>query len=168
MRMCGVAVLGLGMALLAGVLPAAAASAEGSWKTQDGTEITVAKCDADYCGTLTWIVVPKEFQAQCQQMGRDAITAVMRDEKNPDPTLKNRPILGMSMLTLTPAGDPNSYNAVVYNAQDGSTNNAQVFILDGGNTLRIGGGCFGSMCAISQDWPRVPTRDGPPDFTCKP
>lgn len=140
----------------------------GTWKTLDGTEISINQCASGFCGVLSFVVMPKEFQAQCEQMAHDAVAEAMHDENNPDPTLKTRPILGMEMMTLTPTSDPDSFNAVVYNAQDGSTNDAQAFVLDNGKTLRVGGGCLGSMCAVSQDWPKVASRDGPPDFACKP
>jgi hypothetical protein len=33
--------------------------------------------------------------------------------------------------------------------------------------LRLGGGCLMGLCAVTQDWPRVPPRDNTPDFTCE-
>lgn len=144
---------------------AAETSIEGSWRTQNGTEVTIAPCGDIYCGYLSWVVVPPEYAEQCAA-DRAAFAAQMLDTRNPDPTLQSRPIVGLELMHLRPTG--NDFAGDVYNAQDGSTvNNLTVWVTDGGETLRIGGGCFGHMCIGTQDWPRVPTRPAY-DFSCTP
>jgi uncharacterized protein (DUF2147 family) len=144
---------------------AADTSIEGSWRTQNGTEVTIAPCGDTYCGYLSWVVVPPEYAEQCAA-DRAAFAAQMLDARNPDPTLQSRPIVGLELMHLRPTG--NDFVGDVYNAQDGSTvNNLTVWVTDGGETLRIGGGCFGHMCIGTQDWPRVPTRPAY-DFSCTP
>ena len=160
---------------------AAETSIEGSWRTQNGTEVTIAPCgdalcgeclaappvhDGDtYCGYLRWVVGPPEYAEQCAA-DRAAFAAQMLDARNPDPTLQSRPIVGLELMHLRPTG--NDFAGDIYNAQDGSTvNNLTVWVTDGGDTLRIGGGCFGHMCIGTQDWPRVPTRPAF-DFSCTP
>ena len=91
----------------------------------------------------------------------------MLDYSNPDKSKQTRPLLGVQMMSIKTTSDPNTYTASVYNPQDGSPNDIQVFILNGGSTLRVGGGCIGSMCAVTQDWPKVPDRAEAPDFTCE-
>ena len=141
--------------------------AQGTWRTLNGTEITVEPCAADeYCGRLSWVIVPKINAEQCHAVEKQAFASLMLDYKNPDKALQTRPILGLTMLTLKPTADPTSFTASVYNPQDGSTNDVQVFIMNDGHTLRIGGGCLGTVCVQSQDWPRVPDRANVPDFTC--
>jgi len=95
-----------------------------------------------------------------------AFAALMLDYSNPDKSLQTRPLLGLNMMQIKPTGDPNTYTASVYNPQDGSTNDVEVFILNGGSTLQIGGACMGTMCAVTQDWPKVPDRPDAPTFTC--
>ena len=90
----------------------------------------------------------------------------MLDYNNPDPSQKTRPILGLPMMKLSPTGDPTAFTAKVYNPQDGSTNDISVWIL-AGNTMRIGGACLGTVCAVTQDWPRVQPREVSPDFSCE-
>jgi len=138
----------------------------GTWQTLDGTEISVQPCEQDFCGYLTWVVIPKDLKVQCEQMDHAAFSAELMDIKNPDKAMQTRPILGLHMLTAKPTSDPANFTASIYNPTDGSTNDVQLFVLNGGTTLRIGGGCVGSMCAITQDWPKVPTREGPPDYVC--
>jgi len=140
--------------------------AEGTWRTQNGTEITIAPCPEGFCGTLSWVVIPKAQAEMCRTTDKTAFASLMMDYQNPDKSLKTRPILGMQMMTLTPTGDPTAFTAKIYNAEDGSTNDISVWILNGNSTLRIGGGCLGSVCAVTQDWPKVPPRPVSPDFTC--
>ena len=142
-------------------------SATGTWRTMEGDEITVGPCGSQLCGTLSYIVIPKKNAGDCRSMDHQAFGALMLDYGNPDKSLQSRPLLGMTTLTIQPTGDPNAYTAVAYNPQDGSTNNVQLFVLNGGSTLRLGGGCLGSMCAVTQDWPKVPERANTPDFTCE-
>jgi len=142
-------------------------SAVGTWKTQEGDEITVAPCGSDLCGTLSYIIIPKKNAADCRSMDHQAFGALMLDYSNPDKSLQTRPLLGVQMMSIKTTSDPNTYTASVYNPQDGSTNDIQVFILNGGSTLRVGGGCIGSMCAVTQDWPKVPDRPDAPNFTCE-
>jgi uncharacterized protein (DUF2147 family) len=153
--------------IFAALAVSAASPAEGTWKTQNGTEIHVAACGKGYCGSLSWVVIPQAQAGMCRGTDKAAFASLMMDYQNPDQALKTRPILGMQMLTLTPTSDPAAFGGKVYNAQDGSTNDISVWILNEGTTLRIGGACLGSVCAVTQDWPRVPDRENTPDFTCE-
>lgn len=158
-----------GIVVAAGLAATAAnaqtASIEGTWKTANGTEITVAPCDGGFCGTLSWIVIPKEQSGMCKTMPKADFASLMLDYKNPDKTLQTRPLIGVQMLTVKPTNDANAYTAKVYNAEDGSTNDVLMWVLNG-SVLRLGGACIGSLCAVTQDWPRVETREATPDFTC--
>ena len=160
-----------------GTLPASAAPVSlssvigppivGTWRTLDGTEVNVAPCPEGLCGTLSYIVIPKKNAADCRSMDHAAFASLMLDYSNPDKSLQTRPLLGMPMLKITPTGDPNNYTATAYNPQDGSTNDVLLFLVNGGSTLRLGGGCVGTMCVVTQDWPRVADRPDGPDFSCE-
>lgn len=143
-----------------------ASPAEGTWRTQTGTEITIAPCDQGLCGALTFITIPKKNAEQCRSMDKQSFASLILDYGNPDKSLQTRPLLGLVMLTLKPTDDPASFGGQVYNPEDGSTNDVQVFIMNNGSTLRIGGGCIGTICVQSQDWPKVPARETVPDFSC--
>jgi uncharacterized protein (DUF2147 family) len=176
-RRAAVVFAGLALVISAGfVAPALAQTAtpaaltgapiEGTWRTLNGTEITITPCDAGYCGVLSWVLIPKANADQCRATDHTAFASLMMDYKNPDKAQQTRPILGLTMLKVKPSNDPHSFNASVYNPEDGSTNDVQVFILNNDKTLKIGGGCIGTICVQSQDWPRVPDREGTPDFSC--
>jgi uncharacterized protein (DUF2147 family) len=167
----------ISVTLLVGLAPVLAAPvplsavmgspAEGTWRTANGTEVTIGPCATGLCGTLSWVVIPKKNAEQCRTTEKQAFASLMLDYSNPDKALQTRPLLGLTMLTLTATNDPTAFTAKVYNPEDGSTNDVQVFIMNGSSTLRIGGGCLGTMCVQSQDWPRVSARPIVPDFTCE-
>lgn len=165
MRTHSLVVLIFAALAMGGNAAAAETAIAGSWRTQNGTEVTIAPCGDAYCGYLSWVVIPPDYASQCSA-DRAAFAAQMRDVRNPDPTLQSRPIVGLELMHLRPTG--NDYAGDVYNVEDGSTvNNLTAWITDHGQTLRIGGGCFGHMCIGTQDWPRVPTRPAY-DFSCTP
>ena len=73
--------------------PAAAqapASIAGRWVAEDGTAVvTIASCSANaavYCGRVSQFLVAEPKGG-------------FRDAKNPDPRLRNRPVLGASVFT---------------------------------------------------------------------
>ncbi len=152
-----------GMAAAAPGLPA---PVEGTWRTLNGTEVTVAPCPQGYCGTLSWIVVPSEEAGLCHA-DRDAFRQLLLDYRNANKSLQTRPLLGAPILTLKPTGDPTTYTATIYNAEDGKSYDGLIWVVDGNRVLRLGGGCLVGLCAVTQDWPRVPDREGTPDFTCQ-
>lgn len=139
----------------------------GSWKTQNGTEVTVAPCGKSFCGSLSWVVIPKDYSATCEA-DKAAFGEQMLDVNNQNSSLRTRKILGMQMLTLKQTGDPRTFTASIYNAEDGKTYDGIVWVVNNDKTLRLGGGCLGQICVVTQDWPRVPPRDNTPDFSCRP
>ena len=137
---------------------------EGTWRTLTGTEINVQPCGQDFCGTFSYIVIPAKEADTCRSMPRDEFAALILDYQNPSKALQSRQLLGLEALTLTPTDTPDAYDASIYNAEEGKTYNVQMWVK--GDTLTLAAGCFSSMCAVTQDWPRVPDRDAP-DFTCE-
>jgi uncharacterized protein (DUF2147 family) len=140
---------------------AGAAPVEGTWQTQQGAEISIVPCGADYCGSMSWIVIPKEYSAKCNA-DRAGFGAAMVDTKNPDPNLRSRSLVGLQIMTLKPTGDPTRYDIQSYSPQDGKTYGGSAKI--DGNSLDLQQ-CLG-ICVTVQTWPRVPDRSGTPDFSC--
>ena len=169
MRLLNHSVSGVLAALtLAAGLSAATAAApiEGTWKTLNGSEITVAPCDTGFCGSLSWILIPPDQQMMCKMMPKEDFGSLILDYNNVDKALQTRPLIGVPMLAIKPTGDPYAYTATIYNAEDGKTYNAQFWVVNGTDTLRLGGGCLGGLCAVTQDWPRVADRVDAPGFSC--
>jgi uncharacterized protein (DUF2147 family) len=148
--------------------PAAArtpAPIEGTWRTLTGTEINVQPCGAEFCGTFSFIVIPPGKDADaCRGMDKTAFATLILDYKNPNQALQTRSLLGLQAVSIKPTNDPNAYTANIYNAEEGKA--YDVLLWTRGDRLTLGGGCLGSMCAVTQDWPRVPDRAETPDFSC--
>jgi len=149
------------VAMTLGASAASAAPIEGTWQTQEGTEVNVTPCGADYCGVLSWIVIPHQYAATCNA-DREKFGAQMLDTKNPDPSQRGRSLVGMQMMTLKPTSDPTRYDVHLYSSEDGKSYDGSAKI--DGNSLNLQQ-CLG-ICITVQSWPRVPDRVGTPDFSC--
>ncbi|MEP7240704.1 MAG: DUF2147 domain-containing protein [Devosia sp.] len=156
----------LTVAMMLAVGPAAAQVVDpimGTWLTQNKTEVTVAPCGTELCGTLSWIVIPPEHTAQCVA-DKASFGTKMLDYQNPDPALRTRSLIGITMMTLKPASK--GFEATLYNPEDGKTYKGNVAVVNGGGTLRLSSGCMMGVCLVTVDWPRLPDRAGTPDFSC--
>jgi uncharacterized protein (DUF2147 family) len=140
------------------------APVEGTWRTLTGTEITVQPCGEKFCGSFSYIVIPDAQAEVCRSMPKEDFATLILDYKNPDKSLQTRSLLGLNAVSIQPTKDPSTYTANIYNAEEGKAYDVLLWVR--GNTLTLGGGCLGSMCAVTQDWPRVPDRPNAPDFTC--
>jgi uncharacterized protein (DUF2147 family) len=138
---------------------------EGTWRTLTGTEINVQPCGTEFCGTFSFIAIPPGKDADiCNGMAKTDFATLILDYKNPDQALQTRSLLGLQAVSIKPTNDPNAYTANIYNAEEGQS--YDVLLWTRGDTLTLGGGCLGSMCAVTQDWPRVPDREDAPTFSC--
>ena len=157
--------IGAGL-LLAGLLPAAAQEPladpnrildpiEGIWQTQELSEVTIALCPEGFCGTLSTIVVPREGltdeeYAAAQAMPVESFT----DMRNPDPSLRTRPMLGLQILTLLASTKPNIYDGEIYNPKDGNIYSGYVEML-GPDLIKLNGCVLYNLICQGQDWVRV-------------
>lgn len=139
--------------------PAPASPIEGVWRAQLESEITIKPCELGYCGYLTRIVVPEgilsaeEAEAAAAMAPEDYF-----DYRNEDPALRNRPMLGLHMLTLRPSDKPNIFDGEVYNPQDGKTYSGYVE-LTGPDSLRLNGCVLYNIVCMGEDWVRVPQAE---------
>jgi uncharacterized protein (DUF2147 family) len=137
------------------------ASIEGTWQTQQGTEVTVVPCASGYCGILSWIVIPKDHSAECSA-DKPGFEAKMLDYQNPDKSLRTRSLIGMQMMSMKPTSDPKRYDIHIYDSEHGKSYDGVAEV--DGNTLNLQQ-CLG-VCVNVQSWPRVPNRAGTPDVSC--
>lgn len=143
-------------ALTAGViaLPAGGAMADGLagvWLTAGGeSQIEIAPCGYAYCGRILADLKPADPQSPQE-----------KDVNNPDPTLRDRPIVGITILTgLKPGGDANVWEGSIYNPEDGGTYDVTLTLK--GDKLKVEG-CMAYVLCDSQTWSRVqnPMQSGP-------
>jgi len=135
--------------LAAPALPALAdnSSALGEWATKGmGSIIDIHICadaPAELCGTIVWL-----WDAV------DKNGAPYLDDKNGDPTLRTRAMVGLEIMRgFKPDGDGKSWNdGTIYNPEDGRTYSATFRLRDAG-TAELKGCALGLFCG-SQIWRR--------------
>lgn len=127
-------------------MPAAADPMDvaGRWLTQDKDAIIkIFDCgDGTPCGTLVW--------AATKPGGPKT------DVRNPDETLRGRPILGMTMIWGFTRDGETWRRGKIYNAGNGKTYGSGLAVSDDG-ALALKG-CLGPFCK-TQRWTRVPDHD---------
>src|SRR5262249_34219132 len=114
MTRLGAAAIAITTLVLAAARPAAAADISGVWliDTADA-HIKMAQCGANMCGSIVWIKDPIDAKT-----GKPPT-----DEKNPDPTKRSRPLVGIQIAVgfHTTADNHDKYVGEFYNAEDGKT-----------------------------------------------
>jgi uncharacterized protein (DUF2147 family) len=143
---CRLGILVATLAALLAASPAKAQSASGGldgiWLTQAGdVKIRVSRCGAGICGVIVWLKEPIDPMTGKPQV----------DDKNPNPALAKRPIIGLSLFSaMRPAG-LNQWSGQIYNADDGKVYASKVTVA-GPATLKVEG-CVGALCG-GEEWTR--------------
>ncbi|MGH6846244.1 MAG: DUF2147 domain-containing protein [Methylocella sp.] len=117
---------------------ASATSPVGEWMVEDGeARIRIEECGKNLCGVVSGAKNPNET-----------------DRKNPNPELRNRPIIGMPVLLDMKPANHNRWEGRIYNAKNGQTYTADISWTDPQN-LRVEGCAFGGFICGGQNWTRV-------------
>jgi uncharacterized protein (DUF2147 family) len=120
-----------------------AGEATGVWLTQAGdARVRISKCGGGICGVIVGLKQPID-----PATGKPQI-----DDKNPNPALAKRPIIGLPLFSGMHATGPGKWSGQIYNADDGSTYASNVSVT-GADTLRVEG-CVGVLCG-GETWTRV-------------
>src|SRR5215218_1519758 len=129
------------IAILAALLAAPAARAQsageptGVWLTQAGdARVRVSKCGSGICGVIVGLKQPIDPATGKPQV----------DDKNPNPALARRPIIGLPLFSGMHASGSGKWSGQIYNADDGGTYASNVSVI-GPDTLRVEG-CVGMIC----------------------
>ena len=140
--------LGFIMAILTALFAAAPANGQtggevsGIWLTQAGdAKVRVSKCGGGICGVVVWLrepIIPATGKPQV-------------DDKNPNPALANRPMIGLALFSgMRPSG-PNRWSGQIYNADDGRSYASNISV-SGPDSLTVEG-CVGVFCG-GETWTR--------------
>ncbi|MCP4618003.1 MAG: DUF2147 domain-containing protein [Bradyrhizobium sp.] len=133
------------MATLLFASPALAQSAEpiGVWLTEKGdARVKVSKCGTGICGVIVALKDPIDRATGQPQV----------DDKNPNPALRSRPVIGLSLFIGMRPSAPGKWSGQIYNADDGGTYVSHV-TFSGSDALQVEG-CVGMMCG-GETWTRV-------------
>ena len=115
----------------------------GIWLTQAGdARVRVSKCGGGICGVIVGLKQPIDPATGKPQV----------DDKNPNPALAKRPIIGLPLFSGMHPSGPGKWSGQIYNADDGSTYASNVSVT-GPDTLRVEG-CLGAFCG-GETWTRV-------------
>lgn len=110
----------------------AAMPVSGRWFTDNKDSIIeIGQCGAVVCGKIVKIIAPTKD-------GKPAV-----DSNNPNPALRGRPILGMTLLSDFKV-DGNSWRGQIYDPRAGKTYKSFLAKLPNG-TLQVKG-CVGPFC----------------------
>lgn len=98
----------------------------GAWKTDGGDSwLELFECGEKICGTIVWLKVPNYIDSNDGPVGNIKV-----DRKNPDPALRNRPILGLQIMTgLTAKGDNRWEGGTCYNPESGKSYKCKMHLI---------------------------------------
>jgi len=140
------------IAILTALFAAAPANAQsggevsGIWLTQAGdAKVRLSKCGGGICGVVVWLKDPINSATGKPQV----------DDKNPNPSLARRPMIGLPLFVGMRPSAPNRWSGQIYNADDGNSYVSNVS-LSGPDTLRVEG-CVGMLCG-GETWTRSALR----------
>ena len=136
-------IIGAGTVIVAmGLMPtlASAQTAEdafGVWRhPENGSHVEMAKCGDGLC-------------AKVVKVEDDQKT----DDKNPDPALKSRPVVGLAIMTDAKKSGPASWTGTLYNRADGKSY-AGTITVKSADALDLKG-CVLSVFCKTLTWTRV-------------
>jgi uncharacterized protein (DUF2147 family) len=141
--------LGFALLILTALLGASPAKAQaggdvtGIWLTEAGdARVRVSKCGEGICGVIVWLREPLNPATGKPQV----------DDKNPNPALARRPMIGLSLFNgMRPVG-PGKWSGQIYNADDGNSYASSISAA-GPRSLRVEG-CVGAFCG-GETWSRA-------------
>ena len=134
-NMIATAAVALPTLLFAALSPASASEPNGTWAMQNGkVTVKVSNCGSNLCARIVGLKEPIS-----KIDGKPNV-----DRENPDPSLRNRPLMGLSILVgMKPAGD-GQWKGAIYNPDDGKTYSATV--THKGGTMKVKGCVAAVLC----------------------
>ncbi len=110
----------------------------GIWRHPDnGSHIQIYKCGPSMCAKVVKVQDPSR-----------------KDIHNPNPALRNRPIVGIIIMHGGKKIGPGKWSGRLYNTLDGQTYNGTLSILNH-NQLKLEGCVLGGLICDSRIWTRV-------------
>ncbi len=147
-RACITILGGTVAALLAAASPVAGAAAgdpTGTWHTKGHlAQVLIAKCGQDLCGSIVALKDPID----------PATGKPQTDTENEDSTKRNRPVMGLQIVSGMKSHGANKWSGQIYSPEDGKAVNGNL-ILNDPNTLEVEGCIMGGLLCRSEIWTRA-------------
>jgi uncharacterized protein (DUF2147 family) len=116
----------------------------GVWLTEAGdAKIMVSKCGSSLCGTIVWLKAPIDPLTGKPQV----------DDKNKDPALSHRPIIGLNIFNGVKPVTDNKWSGQIYNPDNGKTYASDV-TLAGSRKLEVRGCVMAVLCG-GETWNKL-------------
>lgn len=110
----------------------------GVWRNpENGSHIKISKCGGGLCATIVKVA----------EAGR-------KDDKNPDPKLRTRPVQGVTIMNGGTKTGPATWSGKLYNTLDGETYNGTLTVVDKTH-LKLQGCVLGGLICQGPTWTRV-------------
>jgi uncharacterized protein (DUF2147 family) len=107
----------------------------GVWRTQAGdAKVAISRCGEAICGHIVWLRAPIDPATGKPQV----------DDKNPNPSLTKRPLIGLPLFVDMKPHGPGKWSGRIYNADDGKLYASNVSLRD--STKLNVEGCVGVLC----------------------
>jgi uncharacterized protein (DUF2147 family) len=121
-----------------------AAEPNGTWLTKDrDARVAIAPCGSALCGRVVWL-----------KDATDPTTrAPMTDKFNRDPSQRNRPLMGVQILSdMKPAGTPAKWSGRLYHPESGKTYSSNMKLIS--PDALVVEGCVSFYCQ-AETWTRA-------------
>ena len=124
----------------------------GKWSTEDGdAQIEIFPCEGKFCGKIVWLKEPNFPENDSKGMGGKPKV----DRENPDPSKRDRPLLGMNLFWgFTPSGENLWEGGFIYNPRDGKIYKCKL-ALESPDRLKVRGFIGLSLIGKTNIWTRV-------------
>ncbi|MFZ2448705.1 MAG: DUF2147 domain-containing protein [Syntrophobacteraceae bacterium] len=125
----------------------------GLWITEErDARFEIYKCGIDYCGRISRLREP--YYPPTDKRGLGGLLKM--DRRNPDPALRNRPLLGLTIFEGFRYEGGNTWRGRVYNPEDGKTYKCRFSLSDNGDRLKVRGYIGVVLLGRTQTWTRQP------------
>jgi uncharacterized protein (DUF2147 family) len=124
----------------------------GIWNNEENdARIEIYRCENKYCGRIVWISKPVYSAAE----GKSRVGQPRRDDRNPTPNLRSRPIIGLQILSdLEYKGNGSWDGGKLYDPKSGNTYSGKMTMVSR-NKLKLRGYRIFSIFGRSSVWTRA-------------